>query len=185
MIFVDLFRYQYIICETVLNHHQLFFIVSLKELIIDVDGSPLGFIAWYNHRTKNSLIRMIQPVAKNLRFGVQHMEMAAIYYGLRDNIVPLKVNNSKRRKIYIDIRSDSKSTIEQLQGHSKIRDRKLQKITKSIMKMISRIKLKIVFNHVNRNKNIAGQILDIHRRERNTYLHYLLYFSINRQALIN
>jgi reverse transcriptase-like protein len=186
MIFVDLFRYQYIICETVLNLHQLFFIASLKELIIDVDGSPLGFIAWYNYRTKNSLIRMIQPVAKNLRFGVQRVEMAAIYYGLRDNIVPLlKVNNSKRRKIYIDIRSDSKSTIEQLQGHSKIRDRKLQKITKSIMKMISRIKLKIVFNHVNRNKNIAGQILDIQRRERNTYLHYLLYFSINRQALIN
>jgi ribonuclease HI len=155
----------------------------LKELIIDVDGSPLGFIAWYNHRTRNSLIRTIQPVAKNLRFGVQRAEMAAIYYGLRDNIMPiLKTNNSKRRKICIDIRSDSKSTVEQLRGISKIRDRRLRKITRSIRKMLSRIKLKIVFNHVNRNKNIAGHILDLQRRERNTFLHYLLHFSINHYA---
>ena len=81
-------------------------------------GPPLGFIAWYNHRTKNSLIRIIQPAAKNLRFGVQRAEMAAIYFGLRDNIMPiLKTNNSKRRKICIDIRSDSKSTVEQLRGY--------------------------------------------------------------------
>jgi hypothetical protein len=150
----------------------------LKELIIDVDGSPLGFIAWYNHRTKNSLIRTIQPVAKNLRFGVQRAEMAAIYYGLRYNLMPLlRINNSKKRRLYIDIRSDSKSTIEQLRGLSKIRDRKLRKITRSIMKMLSRTKLKIVFNHVNRNRNIAGYILDLQRRERNMFSHYLLNFS--------
>jgi ribonuclease HI len=150
----------------------------LKELIIDADGSPLGFIAWYNHGTKNSLIRTIQPAAKNLRFGVQRAEMAAIYYGLRDNIMPiLKTINSKRRKICIDIRSDSKSTVEQLRGISKIRDRRLRKITRCIMKMLSRIRLKIVFNHVIRNKNIAGHILDLQRRERNTFLHYLLHFS--------
>jgi ribonuclease HI len=159
---------------------MLFSMVSLKELIIDVDGSPLGFIAWYNHRTKNSLIRTIQPAAKNLRFGVQRAEMAAIYYGLRDNIMPiLKTINSKRRKICIDIRSDSKSTVEQLRGISKIRDRRLRKITRCIMKMLSRIRLKIVFNHVIRNKNIAGHILDLQRRERNTFLHYLLHFSTN------
>jgi hypothetical protein len=102
----------------------------LKELIIDVDEFPLGFIAWYNHGTKNSLIRMIQPLVKNLKFGVQRAEMAAIYYGLRDNILPLvRINNSKRRIISIDIRSDSKSSIEQLRGRSRIRDRKLLKIT--------------------------------------------------------
>ena len=99
--------------------------------------------------------------------------MAAIYYGLRDNILPLiKINNSKSRKISIGIRSDSKSSIEQLQGLSKIRDWKLFKITRSIMKMLSRIKLKIVFNHVDRNENIAGHILDLQRRERNTFLHF-------------
>jgi hypothetical protein len=37
--------------------------------------------------------------------------------------------------------------------------------------------LKIVFNHVDRNKNIAGHILDLQRREGNTFLHYLLHFS--------
>jgi hypothetical protein len=83
---------------------------------------------------------MIQPLAKNLKFGVQRAEMTAIYYGLRDNILPLgRITNSKR-KISIDIRSDSKSSIEQLRGLSRIRDRKLLKITRSIMKMLSRAK---------------------------------------------
>jgi hypothetical protein len=101
----------------------------LKELIIDVDESPLGSVAWYNHGIKNSLIRMIQPLAKNLKFGVQRAEMAAIYYVLRDNILPLvRINNSKRRIIPIDIRSDSKSSIEQLRGCFRIRDRKLSKL---------------------------------------------------------
>lgn|SRR5215510_1748539 len=143
---------------------------SLKEeLMIDVDGSPLGFIAWYNHKTRNSMIRIIQPLVKNLKFGVQHVEMAAVYYGVRDNVETfLKVRNPKRRKIYVDVRSDSKSTIEQLQGLSRIRDRKLLKIAKSIMKMLSRFKLQIVFNHVKRNKNMAGYILDLQRRKRNS-----------------
>jgi len=137
--------------------------------MIDVDGSPLGFIAWYNHKTRNSMIRIIQPLVKNLKFGVQHVEMAAVYYGVRDNVETfLKVRNPKRRKIYVDVRSDSKSTIEQLQGLSRIRDRKLLKIAKSIMKMLSRFKLQIVFNHVKRNKNMAGYILDLQRRKRNS-----------------
>jgi len=115
------------------------------------------------------MIRIIQPLVKNLKFGVQHVEMAAVYYGVRDNVETfLKVRNPKRRKIYVDVRSDSKSTIEQLQGLSRIRDRKLLKIAKSIMKMLSRFKLQIVFNHVKRNKNMAGYILDLQRRKRNS-----------------
>jgi Reverse transcriptase-like len=96
------------------------------------------------------------------------VEMAPVYYGLRDNIGPyIKAGRSKRKKIFVDLRSDSKSTIEQLKGLSKIRGHKLSRITKSIMKILSRIKLKIKFKHVHRNKNMAGQILDLQRRIRN------------------
>jgi hypothetical protein len=43
--------------------------------------------------------------------------MAPVYYSLRDNIGPyIKAGRSKRKKIFVDLRSDSKSTIEQLKG---------------------------------------------------------------------
>ncbi|HEY7110675.1 MAG TPA: reverse transcriptase-like protein [Nitrososphaeraceae archaeon] len=137
------------------------------DLTIDVDGSPLGFIAWYNHKTRNCMVRMVQPLAKDVKFGVQRVEMIAVYYGLLDNLESfLRVRDLKSRKICIDVRSDSKSTVEQLQGLSKIRDRKLLRITKTIMKLLSRLKLQIEFNHVERNKNVAGYMLELQRGKR-------------------
>ncbi len=142
----------------------------MTGILIDVDGSPRGYVAWYNYNTHNSMIRITKPLPKNLRFGVQRAEMAAIYYGLRDNIrALLKSKNSKRRKICIDVRSDSRSTIEQLRGMSKIRDWKLFNIIKSILKLLSNNALRIAFNHIKRNKNIAGLILDLERRRNNSH----------------
>jgi hypothetical protein len=80
----------------------------LTGILIDVDGSPRGYVAWYNHNTHNSMIRITKPLPKNLKFGVQRAEMVAIYYGLKDNIKPLlESKTSRRRKICIDLRSDS------------------------------------------------------------------------------
>ncbi len=91
--------------------------------------------------------------------------MVAIYYGLKDNIKPLlESKTSGRRKICIDVRSDSRSTIDQLHGASKIRDWKLLKIIRSVMKLLLNKTMSIVFNHIRRNKNMAGLILDFQRR---------------------
>jgi hypothetical protein len=98
--------------------------------MIDVDGSPSGYIAWHNHYTMTSGIRMLRPVVKNDKFGVQRMEMLAIYFAIADNCLHFrKITNSmknknmrqqkqkQQQKLTIEIRSDSKSTIEQLQGY--------------------------------------------------------------------
>lgn len=52
---------------------------------IDADGSPSGHIAWYNHMNNLSRIHPLHPWAKNDRYGVQRMEMLAIYFALADN----------------------------------------------------------------------------------------------------
>ena len=91
------------------------------HLFIDADGSPRGYIAWYNHFTQSKLIRSIRPALKNDRFGVQRMEMLAIYFAIADNIATFQSRIKKRRilkgtrklirRIVVSIRSDSKSTI--------------------------------------------------------------------------
>jgi hypothetical protein len=140
-------------------------ILDLTGILIDVDGSPRGYVAWYNHNNNNSMIRTTRRLPKNQKFGVQRAEMVAIYYGLKDNIKPLlESKTSGRRKICIDVRSDSRSTIDQLHGASKIRDWKLLKIIRSIMKLLLDKTISIAFNHIRRNKNIAGLILDFQRR---------------------
>ncbi|HEX7179708.1 MAG TPA: hypothetical protein VF220_08280 [Nitrososphaeraceae archaeon] len=91
--------------------------------------------------------------------------MIAIYYALKDNIeVFLSEKISGKKKIRIDVRSDSRSTIEQLQGISRIRDKKLLVMFKRIMRLLLRNGLRIVFHYVQRNMNIAGVILDLQRR---------------------
>jgi ribonuclease HI len=137
----------------------------LNEILIDVDGSPRGYVAWYNHSTNNSMIRTTRSLPKNIKFGVQRAEMIAIYYALKDNIeLFLSGKISGKRKICIDVRSDSRSTIEQLQGISRIRDKKLLVMSKRIMRLLLRNGLRIVFHYVQRNMNIAGVILDLQRR---------------------
>lgn len=136
----------------------------MNEILIDVDGSPRGYVAWYNHSTNNSMIRTTRSLPKNIKFGVQRAEMIAIYYALKDNIEVLSGKISGKKKIRIDVRSDSRSTIEQLQGISRIRDKKLLVMFKRIMRLLLRNGLRIVFHYVQRNMNIAGVILDLQRR---------------------
>jgi hypothetical protein len=85
------------------------------HLFIDADGSPSGYIAWYNHCTKSKLIRSIRPALKNDRFGVQRMEMLAIYFAIADNFIDFENilrNTAARRKLIVSVRSDSKSAIK-------------------------------------------------------------------------
>ncbi|HZA06322.1 MAG TPA: hypothetical protein VE619_01350 [Nitrososphaeraceae archaeon] len=151
--------------------------------MIDVDGSPSGYIAWYNHYTMTSGIRMLRPVVKNDKFGVQRMEMLAIYFAIADNCIHFrKIKNSmknknkrhqkkeQQQKITIEIRSDSKSTIEQLQGLSQIRDMILQRIFKTIRKFLKGLTTTssciILFNYLERTRNLAGLMLEQLRRKK-------------------
>jgi hypothetical protein len=60
------------------------------------------------------------------------MEMLAIYFALADNQWQIKRMASNQRKkqqqLVINIRSDSKTSVEQLQGISEIRDSLMQRI---------------------------------------------------------
>lgn len=151
--------------------------------MIDVDGSPSGYIAWYNHYTMTSGIRMLRPVVKNDKFGVQRMEMLAIYFAIADNCLHFrKITNSmknknmrqqkqkQQQKLTIEIRSDSKSTIEQLQGYSEIRDMVLQRIFRTIRKFLKGLTTTspctILFNYLERTRNLAGLMLEQLRRKK-------------------
>jgi hypothetical protein len=148
--------------------------------MIDVDGSPSGYIAWYNHYTMASRIRMIHPVVKNDKFAVQRMEMLAIYFAITDNCLHF-ANIMKKKKMQqqqkkqqgqeqltIDVRSDSKSTIEQLHGLSEIRNIMLQRIYRAIKKVLNEITFScnILFNYLERTRNIAGLMLEQLRRKK-------------------
>jgi len=71
--------------------------------MIDVDGSPSGYIAWYNHYTGTSRIRMIRPAVKNDKFGVQRMEMLAIYFALVDNRLHFKRVSKRLQRLTEDL----------------------------------------------------------------------------------
>ena len=65
----------------------------------------------------------------------------------------------------MNIRSDSKTCIEQLQGLSKIRDAVLQRICASIRKLLERMAYMIIFNHLERARNQAGLLLEQRKRK--------------------
>lgn len=158
------------------------------HLFIDADGSPTGFVAWYNHRTDRSRIRSLRPMIKNLNYAVQRMEMLAIYFALLDNRRYLTLRKFVKRtvskKLNIHIRSDSKSTIEQLRGRCEIKDTFLRRIYDSINRLLHRIPQSIKFSHVRRNKNIAGILLEEKRRRvRETRMHMTSFLKILLIAL--
>ncbi|MBA3978093.1 MAG: reverse transcriptase-like protein [Nitrosopumilus sp.] len=134
------------------------------NIAIDVDGSPSGYISWHNHFTNKSKIRTIRPSIKNERFGVQRMEMLAIYFAIVDNLKAFK--KLKRTRQVIIVRSDSQSTIEQLNKKTGIRDKLIQRIYNSIKKMLDKIAYTIVFDYQSRTKNLAGKIIENIYRER-------------------
>jgi hypothetical protein len=100
--------------------------LHLSNIIINVDGSPSGYTAWYNHFTGNSRIRTVSPAVKKDKFDVKRIEMLAIYFALVDHRLHFKTmsKNTKKKQqgpeqLIIDIRSDSKSTVEQLKACQK------------------------------------------------------------------
>ena len=110
--------------------------------------------------------------------------MLAIYFALLDNHRYLTLTKFVKRtvskKLNIHIRSDSKSTIEQLIGKSEINDALIHRIYESINRLLRRFPQRIKFSHVRRSKNIAGILLDEKRTER-----YLRIYEIFYQATAN
>jgi len=137
------------------------------HIAIDVDGSPSGYISWHNHFHNKSKIRTLKPYKKNERFGVQRMEMLAVYFAISDNLKTFrkKLKRKGKKKIII-IRSDSKSTIEQLNKRSKVKDEIIKRIHKSIIKIIEKISCPLVFDYLRRTNNKAGKLLEILRKEK-------------------
>jgi hypothetical protein len=134
------------------------------NIAIDVDGSPSGYISWHNHLYNKSKIRILKPYKKNERFGVQRMEMLAVYFAILDNLRIFRKKLKRRRKIII-IRSDSKSTIEQLNKKIGIRDSIIQRVFNSIVRMLESLSCQLVFDHLTRTNNTAGKILEHVRKE--------------------
>jgi hypothetical protein len=90
----------------------------LSNIPIDADGSPSGYIAWYDHFTETGKIRALRPLAKNDKYSIQRMEMLAIYFALPDNQHQINRIVSSQKYLIADSRSDSKTNVEQLQGRS-------------------------------------------------------------------
>jgi hypothetical protein len=145
--------------------------LRLSSITIDADGSPSGYIAWYNHSTETGKIRVLRPSTKNDKYGVQRMEMLAIYFALADNQWQIKRMASnqtkKQQQLVINVRSDSKTSVEQLQGISEVRDSLMQRICAAIKKLLEKMMMSFmtIFNHLDRTRNIAGLLLEQRRRK--------------------
>jgi hypothetical protein len=133
------------------------------NIAIDVDGSPSGFISWHNHFFNKSKIRILRPSIKNEKHAVQRMEMLAVYFAILDNLKGFK--KLRRIKKTIIVRSDSKSTIEQLNKRSNIRDDLIRRIHNSILRILSKVSCNLIFDYLNRTKNKAGKILEKIRKD--------------------
>src|SRR5919107_2748966 len=132
--------------------------LRILNIAIDADGSPSGYISWHNHFNNKSKIRSLRPSQKNEKFGVQRMEMLAIFFAISDNLKTFK--KIKRTRQIVIIRSDSRSTIEQLNKKAQINDKIIQRISDSIKRMLQKISFIIVFDHLNRTRNRAGRLLE-------------------------
>ncbi|MEO9363788.1 MAG: hypothetical protein ABI348_07800 [Nitrososphaera sp.] len=148
------------------------------SIIIDADASPSGYIAWYNYHTKKQKIRPIRPSPKNERFGVQRMELLAIYFALRDNLAYIRraLRRSSKRRIVVEVRSDSKTTVDQLRGTTQIRDSLMRRIVSVIGRLLAGMDYctTIVFDHLERSKNIAGLMLEQMRRKEQEHMMEML-----------
>jgi tyrosyl-tRNA synthetase len=138
--------------------------VRAISIAIDVDGSPSGYISWHNHFFNKSKIRVLKPSKKNEKFGVQRMEMLAVYFAILDNLKGFRKIKRTKKKIII-VRSDSKSTIEQLNKKIGIKDSIMRRIYNSIIRVLEKVSCNLIFNYLNRTKNSAGKLLEHLRRE--------------------
>ncbi len=133
--------------------------------MIDADASPSGYVAWYNHYTDDKKIRTVRPARRNERFGVQRMEMLAVYFALSDNLMEIRKVARREKHVAIAVRSDSKSTVDQLLGRSTIRDSLMRRISAVIGKLLARIRCTITFDHLERSHNVAGLLIEQKRRK--------------------
>ena len=96
------------------------------------------------------------------------MEMLAVYFALADNLVEIKKairRGRKSRRVTLCVRSDSKSTVDQLLGLCAIRDLLMQKIFRAIAKLLAKIRCTIRFDHLGRSNNMAGLLIEQKRRK--------------------
>ena len=93
--------------------------------------------------------------------------MLAIYFAIVKNQrqISMLASGHKKKEIVVNIRSDSKTCVEQLQGISKVRDAVLQRICTSIRKLLDKMPYLIIFNHLERARNQAGLLLEQRRRK--------------------
>lgn len=143
------------------------------HIAIDVDGSPSGYISWHNHFQNKSKVRTLKPYKKNEKFGVQRMEMLAVYFAISDNLKAFRTKLKRKKKKIIIIRSDSKSTIEQLNNRSKMKDEIIKRIYKSIIKILEKVSCTLIFDYLRRTNNKAGKILECLRRDNSKFLQYV------------
>ena len=140
------------------------------HIAIDVDGSPSSYISWHNHFHNKSKIRTLKPYRKNEQFAVQRMEMLAVYFAISDNLKTIRKKLKRRgKKKIIIIRSDSKSTIEQLNKRSKVKDEIIKRIYNSIIKIMEKTSCTLVFDYLRRTNNKAGKLLEILRKEKKEF----------------
>jgi 3-phosphoglycerate kinase len=95
------------------------------------------------------------------------MEMLAIYFALAENQrqISMIANRQGKKQLVVNIRSDSKTSIEQLQGISEVRDAVLQRICAAIKKLLEKMAHMIIFSHLERTRNHAGLLLEQRRRK--------------------
>ena len=94
------------------------------------------------------------------------MEMLAVYFAISDNLKTIrkKLKRKGKRKIIV-IRSDSKSTVEQLNKRSKVKDDIIKRIYNSIIKIMEKVSCTLMFYYLRRNNNKAGKLLETLRKE--------------------
>src|SRR5215203_5686416 len=84
------------------------------------------------------------------------MEMLAIFFAISDNLKTFK--KIKRTRQIVIIRSDSRSTIEQLNNKAQINDKIIQRISDSIKRILQKISFIIVFDHLNRTRRLLEKV---------------------------
>lgn len=92
--------------------------------------------------------------------------MLAVYFAISDNLKTIrkKLKRKGKRKVIV-IRSDSKSTIEQLNRRSKVKDDIIKRIYNSIIRIMEKVSCTLVFYYLRRNNNKAGKLLEMLRKE--------------------
>ena len=96
------------------------------------------------------------------------MELLAIYFALKDNLDHIRrtLRHSSKKRIVVEVRSDSKTTIDQLRGTTEIRDSLMRRIVSVLGRLLAGMDCSttIVFDHLDRSRNIAGLMLEQRRR---------------------